>query len=48
VAQAGVLDPALVTSIRDSHRRRSKDNTQRIWNLVIFEQWREHWGFTLA
>ncbi len=42
----GIFSADVVQDVRSSHRRRSKDNTQRIWNLIVFEQWRERWGFT--
>jgi asparagine synthase (glutamine-hydrolysing) len=45
LAEVGLFDPAVVQEVRDAHRRRNKDNTQRIWNLVVFEQWRRRWGF---
>jgi asparagine synthase (glutamine-hydrolysing) len=47
LAEVGIFNTAMVASVREAHRWRSKDNTQRIWNLVVFEQWRSHWNFQL-
>ena len=47
VREVGIFSADAVHNVRSSHRRRSKDNTQRIWNLMVFEQWRERWGFTV-
>jgi asparagine synthase (glutamine-hydrolysing) len=44
---AGIFKPEVVADIRRSFSKRSNDNTQKLWNLVVFEQWRQQWNFTL-
>jgi hypothetical protein len=45
--EVGILDPATVAAVRGTHAKRvRKDTVQRLWNLVVFEQWRREWKFS--
>ncbi len=43
----GIFKPDAVTSVRQSFAKRENDNTAKLWNLVVFEQWRKQWNFSL-
>ena len=43
----GIFKVSAVSEVRRAFAGRAKDNTQKLWNLVIFEQWRQRWKFSL-
>jgi asparagine synthase (glutamine-hydrolysing) len=47
IKEAGIFNVKAIAEVRQSFARRANDNTQKLWNLVIFEQWRQRWNFSL-
>lgn len=43
VARAGVLDPAAVTAVLDSHMRGHAERGRTLWAILSLQMWAEHW-----
>jgi asparagine synthase (glutamine-hydrolysing) len=42
--QRGYFQPAFVQRLVDEHVSRKRDHTLRLWQLVIFEKWHQHYA----
>lgn len=43
----GLFNMEAVTNLLRSHRERRADNTFKLWNLIIFSAWKEHFRITV-
>ncbi len=43
LAQSGIWDPAAVQRLFDEHLSRKKDRYRELWNILVFEKWRQQW-----
>jgi asparagine synthase (glutamine-hydrolysing) len=43
LANDGLFNPAYVAKIRQSFARNPKQELNKIWNLVVFQMWKERW-----
>jgi asparagine synthase (glutamine-hydrolysing) len=40
----GIFDPVAVGGLLDRHLSGGADERKKLWNLFIFQQWKERWG----
>jgi len=44
LAREGWLNPATAGRLLDEHRRGAANHARRLWPLITFQRWLEHWG----